>query len=109
MKINWKKLAKLLGADVSGEWLNMRGPGHSKSDRSLGIILDPASPDSFRVHSFAGDDPALCRKHVLELLAKAAAGDAIEIEIEMQEAPANDAGQQTRIAQALLIWQEAQP
>jgi hypothetical protein len=99
-----KKLASKLGAEISNGWLNMRGPGHSKGDRSLGIRLDPAAPDGFWVHSFA-DDPEVCRKHVLKLLTKVASGQAINIELE--EASSNDAEQEKRIAAALLIWQEA--
>jgi hypothetical protein len=105
MKIDSMALAKKLHADINGLWLNIQGLGHSSSDRSLGIRFDPSAPDGFWINSLAGDDPAVCRKHVLELLAKVASGAAIE----MQETPANDAGQQERIARALLIWQEAQP
>ncbi|WP_422040162.1 DUF7146 domain-containing protein [Roseibium sp.] len=44
------------------------GPGHSGSDRSLHVSFKPTAPDGFLVHSFAGDDPIECRKHVRELL-----------------------------------------
>jgi hypothetical protein len=107
MTMNLNELAKKLHADINGPWPNIRAPGHSKSDRSLGIRFNPSAPDGFRINSLAGDDPAVCRKHVLNLLAKVASGDAIEIEI--QETLATDAGQQERIARALLIWEEAQP
>ena len=33
-------------------------------DRSLSIKVDPASPDGFVVHSFAGDSPIECRDYV---------------------------------------------
>jgi hypothetical protein len=105
--MNVKELANKLGAEINGPWLNISGPGHSKSDRSLGIRFNPSAPDGFWISSLAGDDPVVCRKHVLELLAKVAGGDPIEMAA--QETRANDAGQQERIARALLIWQEAQP
>jgi hypothetical protein len=107
MTMNLNELAKQLHADINGPWLNIRAPGHSKSDRSLGIRFSPSAPDGFWIKSLAGDDPAVCRKHVLEMLAKVAFGDAIEIE--MQETLATDPKQQERIARALLIWEEAQP
>ena len=42
------------------------GPGHSAADRSLSVKLDSNAPDRFLVHSFAGDDPLVCRDHVRE-------------------------------------------
>ncbi len=105
--MNFNELAKKLHADINGPYLNIRGPGHSKSDRSLGIRFNPTAPDGFWTNSLSGDDPAVCRKHILELLAKVASGDAIEIELE--HSSANDAELQKRIASALLIWHEAQP
>ena len=42
------------------------GPGHSAADRSLSVKLDSNAPDGFLVHSFAGDDPLVCRDHVRE-------------------------------------------
>jgi RecA-family ATPase len=42
------------------------GPGHSAIDRSLSVKLDSNAPDGFVVHSFAGDDPLVCRDHVRE-------------------------------------------
>jgi hypothetical protein len=96
MKMNLKELAKKLHGDINGPWLNIQGLGHSKSDRSLGIRFHPSAPDGFWINSLAGDDPAVCREHVLERLANVASADAIECV--MQEAPANDAGQQTMIS-----------
>jgi putative DNA primase/helicase len=107
MKMILNDLANKLHADINGPFLNIQGPGHSKNDRSLGILFNSYAPNGFWVHSLAGDDPAVCRKHVLKLLAKITKGDAVEIELE--QASANDAERQKRIALALLIWQEAQP
>ena len=47
MTMDRKKLAKLLGADVSGEWLNMPGPGHSKMTVSSGSFSIPLYPTVF--------------------------------------------------------------
>ena len=41
---------------------------HSAEDRSLSIKLDSAAPDGFVVHSFANDDPLVCRDHVRKKL-----------------------------------------
>jgi putative DNA primase/helicase len=58
-------LARALGGEVSNGQVLCPGPGHkSASDRSLSVKPDPGAPDGFLVHSFAGDDPILCRDHV---------------------------------------------
>jgi hypothetical protein len=44
------------------------GPYHSASDRSLNVKIDADAPDGFVVHSFAADDPIICRDHVREKL-----------------------------------------
>jgi hypothetical protein len=60
-----QEIARLLGGEVRGPGQIMApGPNHSSADRSLGVKLDPASPDGFVVNSFAGDDPFVCRDHV---------------------------------------------
>ena len=62
-------LARRLGGTVAGRGkVIVPGPGHSASDRSLSVLLDPAAPDGFTTHSFAGDDWKLCRDHVREQL-----------------------------------------
>jgi putative DNA primase/helicase len=58
-------LARALGGEISNGQVLCPGPGHkSASDRSLSVKPDPSAPDGFLVHSFAGDDPILCRDHV---------------------------------------------
>src|SRR5262249_7516282 len=42
----------------------LHGRRRSAEDRSLAIKCDSAAPDGFMVHSFAGDDPIVCRDHV---------------------------------------------
>ena len=43
-----------------------RGRAIAPIDRSLSVKLDSDAPDGFVVHSFAGDDPLVCRDHVRE-------------------------------------------
>jgi Toprim domain len=61
-------LAVKLNGNVSGGWINIRGPKHSGADRSLGFRFDKGAPDGIQVYSFSGDDPDECRQYVLELL-----------------------------------------
>ena len=64
MLANLQALAKALGGEVSGGQVLAPGPGHSAIDRSLSVKLDSGAPDGFVTHSFAGDDPIVCRDHV---------------------------------------------
>jgi putative DNA primase/helicase len=57
-------LARAVGGNLSGRSVLAPGPGHSRGDRSLSIKIDPAAPDGFIVHSFAGDDAIACRDYV---------------------------------------------
>jgi hypothetical protein len=60
------KIAELLGGEVRGNGEVLApGPGHTSHDRSLSVRPDNAAPNGFLVHSFAGDDPFLCRNYVL--------------------------------------------
>ncbi|OSJ16846.1 hypothetical protein BST63_10530 [Bradyrhizobium canariense] len=64
MHISPQQLAQALGGEVSGNQILAPGPGHSPKDRSLSIRLDDAAPDGMVVHSFAGDDPLICKDYV---------------------------------------------
>ncbi len=65
-----RAMARALGGEVVGrDRILCPGPGHSRDDKSLSILLDPSAPDGFLVKSFADDDPIACRDHV-----RAAAG-----------------------------------
>jgi putative DNA primase/helicase len=57
-------ITRALGGEVSGRQVLTPGPGHTPRDRSLSIKIEPAAPDGFLVHSFAGDDPIVCKDHV---------------------------------------------
>jgi RecA-family ATPase len=61
-----KAIARALGGEVSNGEVRAPGPGHSAVDRSLSVKLDANAPDGFLVHSFAGDDPIVCRDHFRE-------------------------------------------
>jgi putative DNA primase/helicase len=58
------EIARSLGGQIAGRNILAPGPGHSSSDRSLSVRIDPAARDGFIVHSFAGDPPIACRDHV---------------------------------------------
>jgi hypothetical protein len=64
MTLDARSVAQALGGNVTGRGAVVPGPGHSRKDRSLSIKVDPAARDGFIVHSFAGDDPILCRDYV---------------------------------------------
>jgi hypothetical protein len=70
--LDLKNLAQALGGDVSRNQVLAPGPGHSPSDRSLAIKLSTATVDGFVVHSFANDDPIICKDHVRQKLGIAA-------------------------------------
>jgi hypothetical protein len=63
-----QQVARALGGEVSGNHVIAPGPGHSPEDRSLSTKLDASAPDGFLVHSFAGDDPIVCKNYVREKL-----------------------------------------
>jgi putative DNA primase/helicase len=59
-----RQVARALGGEVVGRNILAPGLGHSCSDRSLSILVDPDARDGFVVHSFAGDDPIASRDYV---------------------------------------------
>lgn len=63
-----RTIARALGGEISGRQILAPGPGHSRFDRSLSIRIEPAAPGGFVVHSFAGDDPIVCKDHVRQWL-----------------------------------------
>lgn len=63
------KIAAALGGEIAGHnSIVAPGPGHSPRDRSLSVRIAPDAPDGFIVHSFANDDPLLCRDYVRQRL-----------------------------------------
>jgi hypothetical protein len=66
--LDLRTLHRALGGDLSGGRLLCPGPGHSAADRSLSVKVNDEAPDGFLVHSFAGDDPIICKNYVREKL-----------------------------------------
>ena len=64
MHISPQQLAAALGGEVSGNEVLAPGPNHSPKDRSLSIKFDADAPDGMLVHSFAGDDPLVCKDYI---------------------------------------------
>lgn len=64
-----RHVALLLGGKVIGrDKILAPGPGHSRGDKSLSVLLDTRAPDGFVVASFAGDDWRDCKSYVLQKL-----------------------------------------
>jgi putative DNA primase/helicase len=60
-----RTIAAALGGQVAGSnTILCPGPGHSRSDRSLAVRLDPKAPDGFLCFSHCNDDWRDCRNHV---------------------------------------------
>jgi putative DNA primase/helicase len=119
-----RSLARALGGEVSGRQALAPGPGHSHRDRSLSICIEPNAPDGFIVHSFAGDDPLVCKDYIRERLglpswqpgddqdrhidpARARSFDRSAISRDTQKRPHGD-DDVVRIKYATKIWNEAQ-
>ncbi len=99
--MNLQELAQRLNGTVNGRWINIRGPGHSGSDLSLGICFDPAAPDGFFVNSLAGDDKSECRAYVKSLIAK------LNGEICVNYEPQHAHAEKASIEPPRVLWREA--
>jgi hypothetical protein len=66
--IDLRSLARAVGGEISGRQILAPGPGHSRGDRSLSIRIEPQAPDGFLVHSFAGDNPIICKNYIRQQL-----------------------------------------
>jgi len=106
-----REIARTLEGKASGRNVYCPGPGHSRQDRSLSVLLDPQAPDGFIVHSFAGDDPLACRDHVRELLGLKNWRGPRSTETRARGRPATHDGptEAQRIASALDIWRATVP
>ncbi|QIG68357.1 DNA primase/helicase protein [Rhizobium phage RHph_Y3_56_1] len=62
--LNPKDIAAALGGIARGNQVSAPAPGHSRRDRSLRILIDPAAPEGFAVHAHAGEDPIEMRDYV---------------------------------------------
>jgi Toprim domain-containing protein len=123
--ISARDIAIALGGQVAGpNTVLCPGPGHSASDRSLAVKLDPRAPDGFLCFSHAGDSWQSCRHHVRTRLGLPAwqPGDGRQRSVPQQhamkwdlaaiEAEADDIprafGEEEldRVAYANLLWDE---
>src|SRR5262245_29369658 len=62
--LDLRAIARALRGNVWGRNVVAPGPGHSRTDRSLSIKIEPSAADGFLVHSFANDSPIACRDYV---------------------------------------------
>jgi hypothetical protein len=97
-----RAVAYALGGEVVGRNILAPGPGHSRVDRSLSIKIDPAANDGFIVHSFAGDDPIVCRDYVRTRLGLPAWQATRKARALVDRAPAKSRADQA--ATALRLW-----
>ena len=70
--VSVEELHHALGGEISrgknGPQVLCPGPGHSHHDRSLAVTPAYNADGGFVVHSFAGDDPIVCKDHVRQKL-----------------------------------------
>lgn len=62
--LNPREIAAALGGTARGNQISAPGPGHSRKDRSLRILIDPLAPEGFVIHAHAGEDPIEMRDYV---------------------------------------------
>lgn len=109
--LDLRTIARACGGEVVGTSALCPGPGHSAKDRSLAVSLSHSSPYGFVVFSFAGDDFAACRDHVLTRLGlplrdfqrRPAPAPAPRISVK------EDADQLKRIGWAMQVWEASRP
>jgi putative DNA primase/helicase len=124
MILDPRTIARAVCGEISGRQILAPGPGHSRADRSLSIRIEPTAPDGFIVHSFAGDDPIVCKNYVRERLglpewqpgdeqdrrvdaSRARRFDITATNLESTKRPRTE-DDLTRIERAAAIWNEAQ-
>jgi putative DNA primase/helicase len=104
--MNLVKLAAKLDGKANGDYINIRGPGHSKDDLSLGIRFHPDAPGRFRLNSLAGDDPSVCRKYVEEKLKSIS--KCVQLTLDLDDKVQGSTNTKSS-ALALYLWAEAIP
>jgi putative DNA primase/helicase len=95
-------LAQALGGHVEGSCVRVPGPGHSKRDDSLRIVLSSRAENGFVVHSHAGDDWQACRDYVVQRL-----GLSRDIKSRPRRFVPRLTGEQERYARARELWHAA--
>jgi putative DNA primase/helicase len=104
-----RTIVSILGGDVTGRnSCNVPGSGHSKTDRSLSITIDPKAPDGFVVHSFSTDHALACKDYVRERLGlgrwESGKGRRLQLRV-VDSGP--DPAQEERKQWALKIWSQS--
>jgi hypothetical protein len=61
-------IARALRGEIRGSEVLASGPGHSAKDLSLSVKPSPDAPGGFVAHSFANDDPIICKDDVRKRL-----------------------------------------
>lgn len=104
-------VAKALGGDVIGPCrIVAPGPGHSRADRSMSVMLDSDAADGFRVNSFADDDWRICRDHVRDMLGIPGSGHhRLNAQLSRPSPATNPLCDRSRIDIAHRLWREAVP
>jgi hypothetical protein len=105
-----RAVAHALGGSVFGRNVLAPGPGHSRADRSLSIKIDPATPDGFIVHSFAGDSANQCRDYVRAALGLGTSKQRPQqysVQRVQSRLTVSDDDTAHRSARALRLWNEA--
>jgi putative DNA primase/helicase len=100
-------VARALGGEGRGRRIAAPGPGHSRADRSLSIVVDPSAPDGYVVHSHAGDDWRACRDHVaaaLGIAGRCTRPTSPRTSRGISHRPTHDHDEADRVAAALRIW-----
>ncbi len=104
-KIDPVQLAVMLDGQICAGWINIRGPGHSWNDYSLGFRLNSNAPGGLIVHSFANDDPTVCRKYVKDKLQELLKSARVPLQVGNRvERPTNSSD-----SFACRLWTEGQP
>lgn len=104
-----RECARLLRGELdTAGVISCPGPGHSSADRSLRVWLTEDGP---RVHSFAGDDPLLCRDHVCHALGLAPwqPGHRQPVVRPPERSPATDEDARHRREVARRLWGRSLP
>jgi hypothetical protein len=104
MRISLKAAARSLGGEVVSGQILCPGPNHSPEDRSLSLRFVATAPDGFVVHSFAGDDPIVCRDHVKQKLGIQRGDHTHIVPVPRRAAEPSD---HWKIKQARQIWNDS--
>lgn len=104
-------VAKALGGTVVGPYrIVAPGPGHSRADRSMSVMLDSGAVDGFRINSFAGDDWRICRDHVRQMLCIPDSGHHhLNAQLSQPSPATTPVSDSSRIDIAHRLWRQAVP